>query len=129
MCIRDRAYSEAVIVHFDPTAISLADLVLIHLHTHSCTSTHPMRAKYRSAVYYFQDSGRALIEDNLRKAQAEFDQPIITQALPFSAFKLNEETYQQYYLKHPEGQFCKTYIDPKIDLLESRYGRLLERKG
>ena len=47
-------FSEAVIVHFDPRIIKLDQLIEIHLKTHSCTSSHPMRSKYRSAVYYFE---------------------------------------------------------------------------
>jgi peptide-methionine (S)-S-oxide reductase len=48
-------FSEAVIVEFDPDLISLGNLIEIHLYTHSCTSDHAMRSKYRSAVYTFND--------------------------------------------------------------------------
>ncbi|MEM9076169.1 MAG: peptide-methionine (S)-S-oxide reductase [Bacteroidota bacterium] len=43
----ESAFSEAVIVHYDSNAISLKDLVGIHLYTHKSTSDHSMRAKYR----------------------------------------------------------------------------------
>ncbi len=45
--------SEAVIVHFDTSQISLVLLIEIHLLTHESTSEHSMRKKYRSAIYYF----------------------------------------------------------------------------
>ncbi len=44
------AFSEAVILSFDPTEIRLVDLINIHLHTHSSTSQHRLRSKYRSAI-------------------------------------------------------------------------------
>ena len=44
-------FSEAVIVAFDENEIALNDLVAVHLATHSCTSEHSMRRKYRSVVY------------------------------------------------------------------------------
>ena len=48
------SFSEAVIVSYDSTVICLADLINIHLHTHSSTSQHSMRSKYRSAIYFFK---------------------------------------------------------------------------
>ena len=33
-------YSEAVEVYFDPTVISLSELIEIHLHTHASRSNH-----------------------------------------------------------------------------------------
>src|SRR3954451_12716902 len=47
------AFSEAVVVTYDPLVITLTDLITIHLHTHASTSNHSMRQKYRSAVYWF----------------------------------------------------------------------------
>ena len=44
--------SEAVLVSFNPNQISIEILIEVHLLTHSCTSEHSMRGKYRSAVYY-----------------------------------------------------------------------------
>ncbi|MEM9546265.1 MAG: peptide-methionine (S)-S-oxide reductase [Bacteroidota bacterium] len=42
--------SEAVIVHYDEKIIDLTILIEIHLRTHSATSSHSMRSKYRSAI-------------------------------------------------------------------------------
>ena len=50
-----QSFSEAVIVHFNPSIIPLKILVEIHLYTHKSTSNHSMRSKYRSAIYYFTD--------------------------------------------------------------------------
>ena len=49
-------FSEGVVVAYDARAVSLPQLVAVHLHTHSCTADHPLRRKYRSAVYGFRDS-------------------------------------------------------------------------
>lgn len=39
------SFSEAVIVYFDDSIMSLNTLIEIHLYTHSCTSNHSMREK------------------------------------------------------------------------------------
>ncbi len=119
-------FSEAVIVHFDPVVIDVATLTAIHLHTHSCTSQHPMRTKYRSAIYTFFDNQIAAVTTALSDLQEDFDEPIITQVLPFKSFKENEEQYQNYYLKHADKQFCTTYIHPKLQLLRQQFSEYYE---
>ena len=118
--------SEAVIVHFDSTIIELDTLIEIHLHTHSCTSQHPKRKKYRSAVYVFSDFQLEKTKQIICNLQSDFELPIITQALPFLSFKKNIEQYQNYYLKNSENQFCQTYIGPKFRLLMQKFARLIE---
>jgi peptide-methionine (S)-S-oxide reductase len=107
-------FSEAVIVEFDPAVVSLKTLIRIHLHTHSSTSLHAMRQKYRSAVYYFDDNQRNAAEKYIKALGAEFKDQIITEVLPFISFKGNEDTYLNYYEKNPDKPFCKLYIDPKL---------------
>lgn len=120
-------FSEAVIVHFNRKEVSLQDLIKIHLETHSSASVHSMRAKYRSAIYYFELAHRIEIEKILSREQDNRIDNIITQVLPFSDFKLNKESYLNYYLKNPDAQFCQRYIAPKLDHLEKNFGDLISR--
>lgn len=64
-CAPHTAFSEAVVVHFNEAIISLEDLVRVHLHTHSCTANHSMRAKYRSAVYCFNQQQIQQVTDGV----------------------------------------------------------------
>ncbi len=119
------AFSEAVIVHFEASVIGLPTLVAIHLYTHSCTSRHALRKKYRSAVYTFSQAQAEAVDVLLKQLQEEFDQPIITRTLPFVLFRKNEERYQNYYQKHAGNQFCEAYINPKLQLLMRQYSRFM----
>lgn len=114
-------FSEAVVVEFDPALISLATLIKIHLHTHSCTSDHAMRSKYRSAIYTFTAEQILFAKKAIERLQADFDQRIITEVIPFNVFKLNDEKYLNYYQKDPEKPFCKTFIEPKLKSLLNRF--------
>ena len=99
--------SEAVVVNFNPNQISLETLVEIHLLTHSCTSEHSMRSKYRSAIYYFdvgQKEKAILAIDQLQK---DFQDQIITRVLEFGTFQLNQETFLNYFKKNPENHFAR----------------------
>lgn len=117
--------SEAVIVDFDPLEISLYEIIKIHLQTHACTSNHSMREKYRSAIYTFNENQAKLAELILKKLASDFDERIITRVLQYSFFRLNEERFLNYYQNNPEAPFCKTYIRPKLELLQDRFKNVL----
>ena len=119
-------YSEAVIVRYDPDVIPLDVLIEIHLRTHSATTRHSMRTKYRSAIYTFNDADLRLAETILKQKQPLFDKPIITKTYPFKRFKPNQESYLNYYQKYKEGAFCQRYIDPKLEMLKKEYDRFYE---
>ncbi|MCF0065675.1 peptide-methionine (S)-S-oxide reductase [Dyadobacter chenwenxiniae] len=121
-------FSEAVIVEFEPDMISIEKLIEIHLHTHSCTSQHSMRSKYRSAVYTFNDDQVIAAVRAIEMLQDEFENPIITKVIPFKAFKLNNQQYLDYYYNNPEKPLCKTFIDPKLKILLSQFSNHVEEK-
>jgi len=113
--------SEAVIVNFDAAEINLQTLIAIHLHTHSSTSIHEMRSKYRSAIYTFTDQQQQKANQAIQELQTDFDQPIITKVLPFQTFKLNEENYLDYYYKDPSKPFCQNIVNPKLKELLAKF--------
>lgn len=115
--------SEAVIIKYDAEKISLETLVSIHLYTHSATSNHSMRSKYRSAIYTFNLKQEDLSREAISKLQAEFDLPIITLVIPFVAFKLNKEEYLNYYYSDPTKAFCQNIVNPKLKILLERFSK------
>lgn len=110
-------FSEAVIIEFDSNQISLRTLIEIHLHTHKSTSNHSMRAKYRSAIYTFDENQLKTSKKILKEFQVDFKNELITKVLPFFQFKASRESIQNYYQKNPQKPFCKVFIDPKLKLV------------
>ena len=74
----NNSYSEAVIIEYDAIIIPLQTLIEVHLHTHSCTSNHSFRKKYRSAVYYYSEEQKKETIKIITKIQKDFDATIIT---------------------------------------------------
>lgn len=120
------SFSEAIIVHFDTYQIKLSTLISIHLFTHSCTSNHSMRQKYRSAVYIYDEEQADLANQIILQLQKEFTQLIITRVLPFVTFKTNSKEFLNYYYTNPERQFCQRYINPKLQLLLKKYSKQVD---
>ena len=115
------SFSEAVIVHFDVKQISLKTLIEVHLYTHKSTSNHTMRVKYRSAIYVFSEEQKEQAEQVLETLQHQFENQLITGVLPFESFKESRKQIQNYYFKNPEKPFCERFINPKLELLLSRF--------
>jgi peptide-methionine (S)-S-oxide reductase len=117
----DTSLSEGVIVTFDDGLISFATLIAIHLYTHSSTSEHPMRGKYRSAVYTFDECGEQAAHAAIEAVQAEFNEAIITKVLPYQSFTLSRKELLDYYFNDPQKPFCELYINPKLKLIMERF--------
>ncbi len=122
------APSEAVQLDFDQTVIPLETLVRIHLHSHSCTSRHSMRHKYRSAFYTYSEDQARTVEQVLARTRPEFERPIITQVLPFVSFTLNDPRYLNYYHSDPERPFCRNNITPKLLQLMKEFGTFMDQE-
>ncbi|MEP0264062.1 peptide-methionine (S)-S-oxide reductase [Dokdonia sp.] len=115
------SFSEGVIVHYDTTIISLEQLLEVHLHTHKATSNHSFRTKYRSAMYWFKEEQESAFAKAIPTLQPQFPEPIITKALPLVTFKLNDESFLDYFKRNPDAPFCTRYIHPKLEKLQKKY--------
>lgn len=122
----DDSFSEAVVLTFQPDKISVGSLIEIHLRTHSSTSNHSMRRKYRSAIYVIG----AVQAEAARRVLAElapgFDAPLVTRILPLRTFMASDERFQRYAERNAGGPFCTTYIDPKLALLREEFSGFLK---
>jgi peptide-methionine (S)-S-oxide reductase len=121
------AWSEAVIVHFDPARIALDTLIEVHVRTHAATSRHSMREKYRSAVYAFDDAQVSKAKKALARLQEGFEEQLITLVLPFAAFRSSPPRLHNYYRSDPQRPFCQRHIDPKLALIRREFShRIVE---
>jgi len=124
-------FSEAVVVKYLEEQINLHTLIEIHLHTHSCTSVHTMRSKYRSAIYVFDAAQLSSAKTSIRELQTDFDQPIITDVISFRKFKQNQDRYLNYYYSNREKPFCQNIINPKLQKIITLFSSVvnLEKTG
>ncbi|MEO0900776.1 MAG: peptide-methionine (S)-S-oxide reductase [Bacteroidota bacterium] len=124
----ESTFSEAVVVSYESSKITLMDLIEIHLYTHRSTSNHTMRNKYRSAIYVFDSLDYKTSSEILKELKNKFDKDLITQVLYFNTFKPSEEQFQDYYYSDSQKPFCTTYIVPKLSLLLEKYGKLTKKE-
>jgi peptide-methionine (S)-S-oxide reductase len=114
-------WAEGVIVQFDASAISLGTLIEVHLRTHSAFRPFTPTAKYRSAVYVFDEIQQRDAAAAIAAMQPEFEKPIETRILAFRGFKLSDPRFLNYYQTDPERPFCRRYIDPKLEIIRRNF--------
>ena len=120
-------FSEAIEVYFEPAIISLSDLIEIHLYTHASRSNHSMRTKYRSAIYVYDNIQSKQALHILDVFRTDFDEAIITQVYAFKSFRKNIIELQNYFYSAPQRPFFQTYIQPKLELLFTRFNRHVDQ--
>ena len=122
----DNGFSEAALIEYTPEIIELDVLIEVHLLTHSSTSNHSMRNKYRSAIYVTHAEQERNVTEVLASLKGNFSEPLQTQILPLVGFKSNPK-YQNYYYQNPNRTFCRRYINPKLLLMLERFPEKVKR--
>lgn len=118
------SFSEAVAVTWDPAVIGFDDLIAVHLATHSSTSRHKLRGKYRSAVYVHETAETEAARRIIDRIARQTDRAFVTEVLSFQTFRPSDTRFKDYYTRNRKGPFCDAYIEPKLALLRQRFAAL-----
>ena len=116
-------HAEAIQITFDPAIISYDKLLAIFFATHNPTTKDQQGAdigtQYRSVIFFHSDKQKKLAEGKIKQLEIEhaYDQPIITEVLPFHHFYTAEEYHQNYYDANRQYPYCQVVIDPKVKKL------------
>jgi methionine-S-sulfoxide reductase len=118
ICSGRTGHAEVIQIGFDPTEISYADLVAIHLATHDPTTPNRQGAdvgtQYRSAIYTHSPEQAELANRVLDELAPAFSEPITTEVGPLGPFYPAEAYHQNYYNTNPGAGYCQAVISPKL---------------
>ncbi|WP_298610348.1 peptide-methionine (S)-S-oxide reductase MsrA [uncultured Thiothrix sp.] len=118
VCNGNTGHAEVIQLQFDPSQISYADLLRIHLTTHDPTTLNRQGAdrgtQYRSVIFTHSTEQQATAQQVVQEMQAHFDDPIVTQIMPAEIFYPAEDYHQNYYRSNPGAGYCQAVISPKL---------------
>ncbi|MBN1289116.1 MAG: peptide-methionine (S)-S-oxide reductase MsrA [Actinobacteria bacterium] len=119
VCGGSTGHAEVVSVTFDPGQVSLEELLELFFASHDPTTLNRQGAdtgtQYRSLILLTHDSQKTKVEGYLNKAQADFDNSIVTEVAELGTFYPAEEYHQDYYEKNPDAPYCSSVISPKVE--------------
>jgi len=127
VCSGMTGHAEVVQVTFDPSVLSFRDLLSVFFTVHDPTTPDRQGAdvgtQYRSIVLYHSDAQREAAKqviDELNKEKV-WDDPIVTQVVPFTTFYSAETYHQDYYSQNQNQPYCQIVIAPKVAKFRKTY--------
>jgi peptide-methionine (S)-S-oxide reductase len=133
VCSGSTGHAEVVQVTFDPSVLSYRDLLGVFFTIHDPTTPDRQGAdvgtQYRSVVLYHSDDQRRAAEQaiaDLTKGKV-WDDPIVTQIVPFTTFYPAEQYHQNYFEQNPNQPYCQIVIAPKVAKFRKAYLDRLRR--
>lgn len=114
-------HAEVVQIVYDKKLVKLEDILKVFFRTHNPTTLNRQGAdvgtQYRSVVFFHDETQHKVALEIKQKLneQAIWNDPIVTEIVPFKAFYKAEEYHQNYYNKNPNQGYCQFVIVPKLE--------------
>ena len=113
VCSGNTGHTEAVLVVYDPTILSLKELLRIFWEGHDPTQYmrqgNDIGTQYRSAVFFSDEMTLDVINQTKQQYQKRLIESgrgsIVTEIKPLKEFFFAEDYHQQYLAKNPNG-YC-----------------------
>ena len=133
VCTGRTGHAEVARIVFDPSVVSLDEILEVFWQTHDPTTLNRQGAdvgtQYRSAIFWHSEAQRDLAESYKRKLDASgaFPAPIVTEVTKASAFYEAEDYHQDYYAQNPGQGYCQMVIRPKLEKFRKVFAEKLKR--
>ena len=133
VCTGTTGHAEVVQVTFDPDEISYRELLDVFFTIHDPTTLNrqgnDVGTQYRSAVFYHSPEQQATVEQAIAELAAEnvWDDPIVTEVVPFTELYPAEEYHRDYFRLHPDQAYCRAVIAPKVGKARKAFFERLKR--
>ncbi len=125
VCTGTTGHIEVVQVMFDDTIISLETILAIFFAIHDPTSLdrqgNDIGSQYRSAIFYYDDNQKQIIDAAIQAASQQYERPIVTQVAPVAPFFAAEDYHQNFFAKNPTQGYCNFAIPPKLAKLHQYF--------
>ncbi|APD07521.1 peptide-methionine (S)-S-oxide reductase [Flavobacteriaceae bacterium UJ101] len=128
----DTGHAEVVKVTYDPSVISLDQLLEVFWYMHDPTTLNRQGAdigtQYRSIVLYEEDKEKEIIEKSKAKWEQSgiWDGNYTTEITKLKKYYPAEEYHQNYYQNNTSQPYCSYTIAPKIEKFRKRFKNWLK---
>jgi len=123
-------HAEVVRVTFDPDVVSYKDLLKVFFAIHDPTTPNrqgnDIGPQYRSIILFVDDQQRQEAESFVAEINPDFDNRIVTELEPLTAFYEAEEYHHNYFNRNPNAGYCQVIISPKVSKLRKDFAQFLE---
>jgi len=127
VCRKKTGHAEVVQVTFDPSVVSYRELLEVFFTIHDPTTKdrqgNDVGPQYRSVIFYHSPEQKATALQVIREfEQAKvWDDPIVTEVVPFEKFYPAEDYHQEYFKRNPYQPYCTFVVAPKVAKFRKRF--------
>lgn len=133
VCTGTTGHAEVIQITYDPRIINYDALLEIFWRTHDPTTLNrqgnDVGTQYRSVIFYHNEKQKQLAEKykkELDKSGA-WNNPIVTEIVPYTTFYKAEDYHQDYYDNNPHQGYCAFVIAPKLEKFEKVFKDKLKK--
>lgn len=127
VCAGLTGHAEVVQITFDPSVVSLRELLEVFFTIHDPTTLNRQGAdvgtQYRSAIFYNSAEQKSIAEETIEELNAAkiWNAPIVTQVEPLKEFYKAEEYHQDYFGNNSSQPYCQMVVAPKVAKFRKKY--------
>ena len=127
VCTGRTGHAEVVQITFDPAVIDYRELLRVFFTIHDPTTLNRQGAdvgtQYRSVIFYHSPEQHQVAEEVLAEVAREglWQDPVVTQLVPYEAFYPAEEYHHRYFERNPFQGYCQIVIAPKVAKFRQEY--------
>lgn len=107
--IHSTGHAETVEISYDPTKISLKELLQYYFQIIDPTiqdrQGNDIGTQYRTGIYYQDEADKSVIQAVTSEEQKKYNMKVLTEIKPLSHYYLAEDYHQDYLDKNPNG-YC-----------------------
>ena len=127
VCTGMTGHAEGVHITFDPNVVSYREILDLFFDIHDPTTLNrqgaDVGAQYRSAIFFHDDEQKRIAEQLIleKTAARVWDDPIVTELVPFRAFYRAEDYHQEYFARNGHQPYCRIVVAPKVSKFRKLY--------
>lgn len=121
VCTGTTGHNEVVKLEYDPTDISLEEILQIFFVIHDPTTLNRQGndsgTQYRSGIYFTTPEQKAVADAFIAQLTADkvFGRPIVTEIVPMTNYWPAEDYHQDFFEKNPYQGYCMAVAAPKVE--------------
>ena len=125
VCEGNTGHAEVARVIFDENVVSAEVILDMFFTLHDPTQLNrqgmDVGTQYRSAMYYEDESQKALFEAARDRAIELWGEGIVTEISPAEQFWMGEEYHQDFFAKNPNQGYCNAVVAPKMAKVRAKF--------
>ena len=134
ICTGDTGHAEAVSIVYDPSQVTLHNLMTVFFGSHDPTTKNRQGAdvgtQYRSAIFCSTPEQKREAEEFIKNLnETKGGNKVVTEVSVLDIFYPAEDYHKDYFSNHEYAPYCQIIINPKLEKVQKEFAELLRVKS